>query len=507
MPADFREIEFGYADAQTEGAEAPELLLDGFLDTEGLVEAALSNRQFIFLGYKGSGKTALAERAKLLSRNGQRLHIKVANLDEFPYGDFKAAAGTSEPQTRYPATWTWLLLVSLFELFEEDVESAESGSADYRLAADSLRRLGLIPTPELNFLVRTSAKKSFKLKLPKIFGFDHQVTSTSQDLQLPQAVNALKRAANGFKTQSRHVLFLDGLDEVLGQRDLQFQALAALMAAATRLNNGFRAEGKPFKIVVLCRTDIYDRLPGANMNKIRQDHAEALNWYDDPGHPDQTRLVRLVNLRAGRSLGRKADVFSEFLPNDINGRESRKEVLDQTRHTPRDIVQLFTYLQKFTRKEGALTPKQVRSGFRAYSIDYFLPEIRNELHGYLSSVEIPKVEQLLTEVGSQHFRIVDLETVQASNTDLAALDVKSMAHVLFDCSVLGFVERRNGSIPVRTIKYRNPYSQLQLGKMMWIHPAACRALNIRPGSPAFEEGSRKRRQPRNGNRRQPRNRG
>lgn len=500
MAGDFRDIQFGYADAQTEGAEAPELLLDGFLDTEGLVDAALRNRQFIFLGYKGSGKTALAERAKLLAQGGERLYIKVANLDEFPYGDFKAAAGTNEPQTRYPVTWSWLLLVSLFELFEQDAEGANSAAADYRVAAESLRRLGLIPTPELNFLVRTSAKNSFKLKLPKIFGFDHHETSSSQDLQLPQAVNALKHAARTFQSESRHVLFLDGLDEVLGQRDLQFQALAALMSAATRLNNEFRAAKKPFKIVVLCRTDIYDRLPGANMNKIRQDHAEALNWYDDPANPDQTRLVRLINLRAGRSLKRNVDVFSEFLPRDVNGRESRKEVLDQTRHTPRDLVQLFGYLQRFTRKRGSLTPKVVRSGFRAYSIDYFLPEVRNELHGYLSASEIPKVEQLLTEVGSQHFRLVDLEAVQRVNSDLVALDVKAMAHVLFDCSVLGVVERRNNGI-VRTIRYRNPYSQLQLGKLMWIHPAACRALNIQPGSPSFDDGRRRRQSTRSASRR------
>jgi hypothetical protein len=34
----FRDIEFGFADAHKEGAEAPDLLLDGFFDDTQLIE-------------------------------------------------------------------------------------------------------------------------------------------------------------------------------------------------------------------------------------------------------------------------------------------------------------------------------------------------------------------------------------------------------------------------------------------------------------------------------------
>jgi len=478
---EFRKIEFGFADAQTEGAEAPGLLRDGFLDEDGLVEMALSGRHFIFLGYKGSGKTAIAERAKLLARTDPMLFTKVATLDEFPYGDFKSAAGSGEPQTRYPTVWTWLLLVALFESLEQDELGKETAPAAYRLAAEGLKKLGLIPTPELNSLVVTSSKRSFKLSLPKVFDFTQQKVASAQDLQLGQAVHALRNAAESFPTQGRHVLFLDGLDEILGQRDLQFQALAALMSASTRLNNRFREVGAPLKIVVLCRTDIFDRLPGANINKIRQDHAEMLHWYEDPGHPGRTRLVRLVNLRASRSLERSVNVFSEFLPADINGRPIRKEILDQTRHTPRDLVQLFRYLQSFSHRGERLTPKEVRSAFRGYSLDYFLPEIRNEMHGHIAPADVPKAEQLLTELGRQQFRIKDLEKVQQEVSELSTLDLKAMVKVLFDCSVIGNIEWLNG-VPLRTVKYRNPHAQLRRNEKMWLHPAACRALNIRPES-------------------------
>jgi len=477
----FQQINFGFADAHTEGAEAPELLRDGFLD-EGMVATALAERSCVFLGYKGSGKTAIAERARLLAENNPGLFIKVATLDEFPYSDFKSAAGTGEPQTMYPTVWMWLLLVALFESLENDESGKEKAASEYRLAVGGLKQLGLIPTPELNFLVVRSSKKSFKLRLPKVLDFGSERALEAQDLQLSQAVTTLKRAASRFPTENRHVLFLDGLDEILGQRDLQFQALAALMVAATRLNNRFREDQKPFKVVILCRTDIFDRLSGANVNKIRADYAESLHWYDDPAHPDQTRLVRLVNLRAERSLNRKVNVFSEFFPPDINGRDTRKEVLDHTRHTPRDLIQVFGYLQEFARDAPVLSPKQVRAGLRAYSIEYFLPEIRNEMHGYLHSTDIQRAEQILREHGSQYFTLSDLEATQTRLGRSDSVNMKLISEVLFDCSALGFIEKRHRT-PLRTMKYRNPHAQLMPGKTMWLHPAACRALDIQPGPP------------------------
>jgi hypothetical protein len=477
---DFKRIKFGFADAHTEGAEAPELLRDGFLD-EGLIDMALSDRKFLFLGYKGSGKTAIGERARLLAETDHSRFIKVATLDEFPYSDFKSAAGTAEPQPRYPIVWKWLLLVALFELFESDEGGKERAPVTYHSSAQGLKHLGLIPTPELNSLVVQSSKKSFKLELPKVLGLGYEKMLASQDLSLSQAATALSDSACAFPTSSRHVLFLDGLDEILGQRDLQFQALAALITAASRLNNTFREKRKPFKVVILCRTDIYDRLPGANLNKIRQDQAESLHWYDDASQLNETRLVRLVNLRASRSLNRSVNVFSEFLPGRVSGQDPRKLILDHTRHTPRDLIRLFGHLQQRS-NGGAISAAQVHAALRSYSIEYFLPEIRNEMHGYMQHDEIQKAEQVLREHGSQYFTHKELADAQARLGENESLDLKEMTNVLFDSSAIGFIEKR-GRRTLRTVKYKNPHTQIAPGKMMWLHPAACRALSIQPGKP------------------------
>jgi hypothetical protein len=398
-------------------------------------------------------------------------------LDEFSYGDFKSFAGGA--QTRYPAAWAWSLLLFLVESLERDEAGRASAPREYTDVVRGLRELDLLPLPQLKLLVTRSAKRGFKAAIPKFFEYTEERVSEGQDLELLQMAGILRRAVVHFPTRSRHVLFVDGLDDVLAERELQFQAIAALLSECARLNAVFGEHGKPFKVVVLCRTDIFDRLPGANKNKLRQDSAESLDWYDDPRAPDQTRLVQLVNLRAAHSLGRDVNVFDELLPARIDERSTRRYLLERTRHVPRDILQLMKALQRFA-GDGPLTEAQVKSGVREYSNGYFLPELRDELHGYLEPEGIDDAIMLLTSLGSDGFTLADLET-QAARLRLDALDVGQLVQTLFECSGVGMIDRRAGR-PIFTFKYRNPTAIAIPGRRMVIHPGAHKALNIeRPG--------------------------
>jgi hypothetical protein len=475
MPG-FGDIRFGFADAHKEGTEAPDLLLHGFLDDAQMTQRALRDGSFLFLGYKGSGKTAIAERARLLAREDPELFVTTVTLDEFSYGDFKAFAGTTgDFQTRYPAAWAWSLLLFLVQSLERDEGGRANAPPEYAGVVRGLQELDLLPLPQLKVLVTRSSKRGFKASIPKFFEFTDERVSEGQDLQLLQMAGILRRAVSHFPTHSRHVLFVDGLDDVLTQRELQFQAIAALISEVTRLNSAFREADKPFKIVVLCRTDIFDRLPGANKNKVRQDSAETLDWYDDPRDPDRTRLVRLVNLRAARSLDREVSVFDEFLPPQVDQRPTRRHLLERTRHVPRDVLQLMKSLQKFG-DGGRLTENQVKSGVRDYSIGYFLPELRDELHGYLEPAQIDHAIMLLTSLGSDGFTLAELDA-QAARLGLASIDIPQLIHTLFECSGVGMIDRVAGR-PLFTFKYRNPTAVPIPGRRMIIHPGAHKALNI-----------------------------
>ncbi len=493
----FRDIEFGFADAHKEGAEAPDLLLHGFFDDTHLTEHALFGSPFLFLGYKGSGKTAIAERARLLGDRDPVLFVTTTALDDFSYRDFTSLAGGSgDFESRYPTVWAWVLLLFLVQSLERDELGRAHAPRSYSSTLEGLRSLNLLPLPQLRQLVTSSSKRGFKAAIPRFFEFTEERVAEGHDLQLMQMVRVLRDAVLSFPTASRHVLFVDGLDEILTQSDVQFHVLAALISEAARLNDDLRAADKPFKFVVLCRTDIFDRLPGANKNKIRRDSAESLEWFDDPRDPDRTRLVQLVNLRARRSLGREANVFGEFFPARVDGRPVRRFLLHHTRHLPRDVLQLMKSLQRFAPSTPTpLSEDQLRSGIRDYSNDYFLPELRDELHGYLDSDGIETSIKLLASLRASRFTLSDLEQ-QARRLRLAPVELDALVNTLFECSGIGMVDASAPGRPVVTFKYRNRTAMLIPDARMLVHPGAWKALNIQAGRPARRPADRSRRRAR-----------
>jgi hypothetical protein len=491
----FGEIEFGFASAEKEGAEAPDLLLNGYLDDTHLGDTALYRSPFLFLGYKGSGKTALAEHARLIAGSRPDVFVTTTTLDRFSYHDFKLVAGGSgDHQVRYPTAWGWLLLVALVRSLQDDQAGVMRAPSDYTGVVGALEKLGLMPATDLALLVTTSSKQSFKASVPKLLEYTTERVLSGQDVQLYQLVTALQHAVLAFPTESRHVIFIDGLDSIVTQKELQFQSLAALVQEASDLNHLFRRHQRPFKIVVLCRTDIFDRLPGANLNKVRQDDSVSLTWYDDPGNPDRSRLLRLVSLRAQRSLGRQVDLFAEFFPRSIDERDTRTMILDHTRHLPRDLIQVLRKIQQFGGGEASLTSRHIKSGLRLYSTEYFLPELRNELAGYLDGDDVDKALLLLASLNRPRVTYAELERV-ADELDFGGLDLKSLIRALFDASCIGTVSEAPGRRPLYTFKYRNPTATILPGQVMRIHPGALKALNIERGtgrSTARDQKARKR---------------
>ncbi len=208
----------------------------------------------------------------------------------------------------------------------------------------------------------------------------------------------------------------------------------------------------PAKIILLCRTDLFERLPHPNKNKIRQNAATNINWY---APPDQSVLIALVNKRASMSAGREMDVLATYFPSTLrsDGRGSiRSQILEQTRHVPRDVIMLLNNMQQFS--GDVLTSSQIATALAQYSRDYFIPGITDELAGYLRPEQISMFMQLLGATRKVRVSVAALEH-QAKRMHLRDLDVLETVRVLFECSAIGTLDAvlKTGEIQT-TFKYR-----------------------------------------------------
>jgi len=485
--AAFSDFDFGYATAELESAANPALLLKGYLDLHDVDAEVLRGIKFLFLGYKGSGKSAIGEHLRLRADRSAMLFVDRVFLADFPFAEFgQIVQGPSAGPARYPAAWSWLMCLRLMALVSGDQGSGANNDRDFQSSLELLKRLGLLPTPSLQEVVRRSSSKGFKASLPKLLEGQYTSQLDGQgSLNVTTMVEILQTILTSVRSQSRHFLIIDGLDDILLEGKVQYESLAALILEASRLNLRFREAGAPLKIVILCRTDIYERLPGPNKNKIRQDSAVHLDWYHDPTHPDQSALIALANMKARVTYSDVRDVFIEYLPSlIINGSrtraiETRRFLLNHTRHTPRDLLQLLKYIQEYAPREPrTLTVEQVRNGVRSYSVNYFLPEIKDELVGHMSVAEIEAGFTVLGAMLKQSFYTAEF-ALKAARLGLAETVNTAFLSYLFEFGALGNMSNmRDKERQQYTYRYWNRQSPFNPDGRVNLHRGLLPALNI-----------------------------
>lgn len=477
---DIRKIRFGFTSAEKEREQAPELLLNGYIDLKHAAEEARSGSKFLFLGYKGAGKSAIGERLQLSSDNSHDEFVKLIPLKDFPFTPFsKMVRGDAEPETKFPTAWSWVLLIYLLDSFSKDEGVSHYNVDAFHRAVTAFAEMGLSPVGDPGKIVKTSAKHSFKIKSPGSFAeWSFANNELRPASEIPDFVDNLKELVRHIRSNAKHYLVIDGLDDVLTSRDLQFKSLGALVFEVERLNSLFKTNGVPAKIVLLCRTDIFERLSGANKNKVRQDSAVELDWYHDPRDPNSSLLVQAAQLRTAISFKQPVDLFRSFFPAEIDRMDSGRYLLEMTRHTPRDFFQLFTHIQAFA-TAGLLSEGEIKSGLRDYSIKYFLPEIKDELSGYATSDEIDRLFKVLGRMRKRDVTFSELSTAsEALPKPIEEARLYELLEVMFECSAIGNIQHKPGGTTYYTFKYRNRHSTFNETEGIMFHRGLWKALNV-----------------------------
>lgn len=477
--SDFSKIDFGEISGEAERQSNPVLLTSGFVDIKSIETEAVNGRRFLFLGYKGSGKSSIGERLDLVYGDKHDSFVKKISLADFPFTPFsKIVKGDIEPEAKFPTAWSWILLIYILESFGRDTAASHPDDRAFTEAQQAFKDMGLSPAANPASIVRTTTKKTFTLKSPyDILGYQREGGEQKSADSIFNFVDAIKRLCSQIRSPNRHILIIDGLDEILSERSIQYKSLYALMHEAAAINSFFANNDVPFKIIVLCRTDLFDRISGPNKNKVRQPYAVDIDWYHDPRDPDKSALMRGANLRAKVSLGRDVDIFAEFLPSRVYNTPTKQYFLDMTRHTPRDFFQLLTHIKK-RHKSGKMKEEDVKSGFRDYSTNYFYPEIQDELSGYASPGNISDIFLALGTLRKRELSFGELfgswKTLSSGNDEDTLI---SVCKALFECGAIGNVQN-DGKETHYTFKYRNRLSGFHRGNRIMLHRGLWKAMNV-----------------------------
>jgi len=460
-------------DAESEKAQSPELLLEGFFDAFGYIDQIVSGNKFYIFGQKGSGKSAIGSRIELIAKNDPNFFVNQHYLGRFEYKKFSELfPGSEAPESRYPTHWEFILLITLLNNLKKDIQCKYESEADFYSLLDTLDQINVIPDKDFAEIVKITSKRQFSIK---IFKMEH-VTEKTENVTINTIFSKLKKVCYTAKTPNKHIIIVDGLDIILTHRQKQYQTLSALLIAVNNFNNKLVENGVNAKIVVLCRTDLLNKIADPNSNKFIQNFGIFLNWYQDKKDIHSTNLVKLINRRVALALKNEIDI-SEFLPSAIESdKESLKVLLDHTRHIPRDLIQLLNKIQNHTSGKNP-SMKDINNGIDEYSNVYFVRELQDTLVGFLDDEEKgERVIQLLGAMGTTQFSYRDIEAKIKADPRFSKIDLTKTMDLLFDSSAIGNINSRTG---FNTWKYRNLYALFDPNQIIVVHKGLHKALNLR----------------------------
>lgn len=469
---DFRKINFGLSDAQSEGMDYPDLLIDGYVNILQVIENVNTPRIFLFLGYKGSGKSSLSEHLRL---SESQAIIEQQPLKDFPFKLFEKVIEGEDRMIKYKTIWRWLLCAKVLSSLCQD---SDASLPNVKEALAVFTQAGLFPVLNISSLLRKSTATTVSAAI-KSLGISHTVNAEYTDTSLEMLIDYIKNILLQIKEEKQHLIIIDELDDILTPNGRQFENIAALINETKDLNCFFYTNHIPAKIIILCRTDMFERLPGQNLNKIKQDNSFTFTWYREGIDSNKdSDLVYLVNKRARLTYPKIKDVFLSFFPSRFDDTDIYSALLNYTRHIPRDFIQLMNYIKKHCDSEK-VSHSAIIKGIKDYSTEYFITEISNELSGYLPSAAIQPVFNVISSLRLLSFTYEQFQKKSQEYTILKDMNPSDILKVLYDCSAIGHIHYYNENNKTMVLyKYRNRATSFEKTDKILLHRGLWKSMNV-----------------------------
>jgi hypothetical protein len=467
-----REIQLGGFDA-----ESDDKLERDFIETED-VDIVLSGRQFLILGRKGAGKSALFRQVPRLLNERVEDGRRVLNLTPSDY-EWSRLAALEYPgipqESLLRASWKISLLLAV---------------ADDALAGDwSFFRLRARRAEKLRSLIvralgkRSAGESAFQKAIRFFDSFEEANGSVPGVAELgfkrqrnaPPAVKLLEFQKNleaavrdVLRSSPGYLVQIDRLDDVWDGEHETKTWLIGLLKATKDFNDDFRssgAEGAPSaKVIVYLRSDIYETLNYDEKDKLRS-FEKRITWTEES-------LIALVEKR----LPNGATLSSIFEPRPIDRAQFPIGYLfDRTFLRPREVLQFVQ--QCFDESETAalvVTNQVLRDAETTFS-GWKVEDLKLEYKK--ATPDLPVLVEALRQGKHRYDSLEELEAVVAAKAPevVAEIGARGCLRRLMDTSVIGV--RLNASGRVR-YRYQEPGLELPAVANVYVHPGLHKGLVI-----------------------------
>ncbi|SIS10691.1 hypothetical protein SAMN05880568_2809 [Microbacterium sp. RURRCA19A] len=456
-------LTLGELDLGGSDAESDRRLAEYFVTTP-YVSEALAGRRTLFLGRKGSGKSALCTSLPELAPDGHI--VRIVSPDKYAW----SALPENERRNLLSAqahTSTWLhTLTAELASAAFGAERAWSPAVSHALSEVKRKEVANDGATE-NGRANGSPLSQIRQVGINVAGFGFNLARDAPQLAPMRGVSLeeLLTLANLIADEAPITLALDRLDDSWDASPDSQSMLIGLVKAAKTLNDTLSRgpTGTGVRVLVFLRSEIYNSLDFDDKDKLHT-REQSVEWtYDLLAEMIGRRLPAGVHLDDLFERGSMGDAPSAFA-----------YVIRRTFLRPREVIQ---FIDECVRVSDASSHTISKSAVRRAEVRFSkwkLDDLKQEFRRVYPQM-IDQLESLRD--GPRRFDSWDQMCSSIANSGRAdSIPDDATFSPLFDNSIVGVRANDQGKV-----KYRTEYPDLARPRegAVYIHPSLHKALNLR----------------------------
>ena len=246
---------FGYADAEEEFNQRPELFDSAFVDPHNYLDKILNDSKYLILGRKGSGKTAFSAKIRRVADLSDNITANPCSLADMDYVSFnRFAEANVAGGRRFHSIWKFLLMTEILKMIFNEFPERENSKLTELY--EGLKSHGFITGDSLVRVATKIRRTQIVLNVAEIFkttaDIEHDVTLNGLD-EIADLI--LETIRDSYFGERKFFLIIDGLDDVLRLEDFSPDIVTGLIRAISYINKSFSKAEVRVKVVLLMRTD------------------------------------------------------------------------------------------------------------------------------------------------------------------------------------------------------------------------------------------------------------
>lgn len=484
-------------------AERDNNLVNYFYDAGVSGNLVKNKKQYLLLGRKGAGKTAvylnmLRRPMDIFQENdlvvGMSLQSYNWQAHNLLINDLKAGG------FQHRDSWRFVLVVESIRALADSYSSEKLDlPKPLNKAKSTLEKLFNGPIPGWAEML---GAKLFGLANAKLPGFgmgEDGITASGGEISFEEIkadetlkaklnrnienlTNWLEKSLESCPLDRRVFLIFDRLDEAW-TADFVEQSksiISGLLHASEHILQKYDGRIRP---IIFLREDIFSTFDINDRNKLREDCSESLRWaYADVEKLILKRINYYADQAGQNNIATLQDIFAD---KEMRSRMSPpKHIYNRTMGRPRDMVAFLSRTFKSAKDEnfcheetGAILSKAIYAAEPGYS-EYLYGELSDEwrsqkanFHDYLGVLENLRYSTITT---------LELESaLNAKNLVIDRSDFRAVARFLFENSIIGITIGDS-----KQWRYRCFYPNQAFvdGDLIKVHPGLIKRLGLTEGS-------------------------